>query len=181
MAFLILESPNGDRNYFTLREERTLLGRDEGNHIVIDSEYVSAFHAEFRLLPDGEMELMDRDSHNGTEVNGEKIKPSVTLDNGDRLQFGLAEGCFYKAIEQSDPSAGDGEDGLDRAFFPNSSDDGSEPTRIPGSSRGSMEELSGVVLSFEEFDYATNESPERVAHSLIKTARIVLPEEQSAN
>lgn len=180
MAFLILESPNGDRNYFTLREDRTLLGRDEGNHIVIDNEYVSSFHAEFRILPDGEMELADMDSHNGTEINDQHIVEPTVLKNGDILRFGLVQGCFYEAVE--DPEAESGEDGLDEAFLPDRSN--SEEAESVSSHRTSTDDLDGVVLSFEEFCYASDESPERVANAegkcLIITSRIDLAEEESA-
>tara|TARA_R110002096_G_scaffold104771_17_gene230760 strand:+ start:712 stop:1245 length:534 start_codon:yes stop_codon:yes gene_type:complete len=164
MAFLILESPSGERNYFTIREEKTSLGRDARNHIVIESEYVSAFHAEFRSLPDGTMEIVDLDSHNGTEVNDERIEEQVVLRNGDALGFGLVQGCFYEALET--PEAGDGDDGdsrLDEAFLPRANRADWEASETPVVMRGreSMEELSGVVLAFEEFDYATGNLQER--------------------
>lgn len=66
------------------------VGRNSKNQIIIDDATVSGFHAAFVLQSDGTLELADRDSSNGTYVNGVMLDPagrSVVRD-GDRLQFG---------------------------------------------------------------------------------------------
>lgn len=50
------------------------IGRAPENEIVLDDLLVSRRHAELRRLPDGDYELTDLGSHNGTYVNGRRIE-----------------------------------------------------------------------------------------------------------
>jgi ABC transport system ATP-binding/permease protein len=50
--------------------QRTRIGRDLQNDIVVDDPLVSRFHAELRARSDGRRELVDLGSRNGTFVNG---------------------------------------------------------------------------------------------------------------
>lgn len=63
------------------------LGRDEGNDVVLEDDFVSSDHA--RLLWNGRgWVLQDLNSTNGTYVNGKKVKKSAVVRPGDTLQFG---------------------------------------------------------------------------------------------
>lgn len=73
--------------FFTLTPGRLRLGRDPSNGIqLIDSE-VSRYHAEMFCGDQGQVEIVDLESSNGTIVNGERVS-RVTLKSGDRVQIG---------------------------------------------------------------------------------------------
>ncbi len=96
---------------FPLERESTTLGREPGNDIVIDAQWVSRRHCEIRKVADG-FEIADRGSHNGTSVNGVPIKERL-LRAGDRIGLGGASFLFVDG--ESEPS--DGLE-LDDAPFP---------------------------------------------------------------
>src|SRR3990172_7541281 len=88
---IALEGPlAGDT--FLLERELTTLGREVGNDIVIDAQWVSRQHCEIRRVADG-FELTDRGSHNGTRVNGVPVKERL-LQGGDRVELGGASFVF---------------------------------------------------------------------------------------
>lgn len=66
------------------------VGRNSQNAVMIDDPTVSSFHAAFVLQSDGTLTVADRDSSNGTYVNGVMLDPAgrTTVHNGDRVQFG---------------------------------------------------------------------------------------------
>jgi cell division ATPase FtsA len=65
------------------------VGRDKSNHLQINRERLSRFHAELELI-DNELQVVDLNSTNGTFLNDERISPNQkhTLSPGDRLRFG---------------------------------------------------------------------------------------------
>lgn len=69
------------------------IGRNVANAIQIDDPTVSNFHAAFVLRGGGTLELADRNSANGTSINGVTIGPGdrKIVRDGDRLQFGDVE------------------------------------------------------------------------------------------
>ncbi len=78
---------------FPLAGDHVRLGRNAANDIVIDNSWISSFHAEFRLSPDGMTEVRDLHSSNGTSVNGRRIE-SARLSPGDTVVFGQLEATF---------------------------------------------------------------------------------------
>lgn len=69
------------------------IGRNSANALIINDPSVSNFHAALRLSADGNLFLADRDSSNGTFVNGVALDPGgrCVVRNGDRLKFGDVE------------------------------------------------------------------------------------------
>lgn len=69
------------------------IGRNSANPIHINDLSVSNFHAAFVLRGDGSLELADRNSANGTLINGVQLEPAdrKIVRHGDRLQFGDVE------------------------------------------------------------------------------------------
>lgn len=63
------------------------IGRADDNDIVISHDGISAHHAVIYKNEDGTVTIEDRDSTNGTYVNGEKIT-SKRLKAGDRVTLG---------------------------------------------------------------------------------------------
>ena len=67
--------------------ERTRIGRDPQNDIVVDDTLVSRFHAELRARSDGRHELVDLGSRNGTFVNGRAVDRAI-LEELDLVSAG---------------------------------------------------------------------------------------------
>lgn len=69
------------------------IGRDSSCDITINSQRVSALHAEMTLLNSGDILLEDKGSLNGTFVQNQRIQPgkSVNIRRGDAVRFGNIE------------------------------------------------------------------------------------------
>ncbi len=63
------------------------IGSDPSNHLVLDDHYVSAFHCALERHPLGGLVLRDRQSRNGTYVNGTRVNESE-LEPGARIVVG---------------------------------------------------------------------------------------------
>lgn len=65
------------------------IGSSQACQIVLNNKHVSSLHAELTLLDDGHIILEDKNSLNGTFVNGKRIDPSreITIQRGDRVMF----------------------------------------------------------------------------------------------
>jgi len=89
---LVLVASGGNSSY-TLRRRSTRIGRSDDNDIALDSDRVSRYHAEI-VCENGEMVLVDKQSRNGVQVNGQRIKDSATLKSGDVIRIGRQEFTF---------------------------------------------------------------------------------------
>ncbi len=69
------------------------IGRNSANAIHLNDLSVSNFHAAFVLRNDGTLELADRNSANGTSINGVQLESAdrKIVRHGDRLQLGDVE------------------------------------------------------------------------------------------
>jgi hypothetical protein len=65
----------------------TSIGRSPTNSIVISDTFASSEHATISLK-EGRWWLEDRNSRNGTVLNGEPIKTSVIVTDGDIISIG---------------------------------------------------------------------------------------------
>src|SRR5947209_9105399 len=74
---------------YAILSSPTRVGRQADNDIVLDDRRVSRHHAEM-IDRGGRWMLRDRDSTNGTSVNGKVVKEAV-LQPGDRISFGGLE------------------------------------------------------------------------------------------
>ena len=72
---------------FPLTRVQTRIGNYRNNDIVLDHPTVSAYHVEITLCSDGRHEVVDRNTCNGTRVNGSLIR-TVVLRDGDQLMLG---------------------------------------------------------------------------------------------
>jgi pSer/pThr/pTyr-binding forkhead associated (FHA) protein len=66
------------------------IGRATGADFIVDAGLISRVHCRLTALADGELEIKDLESTNGTYVNGERIE-TARLAPGDRLQVGRVE------------------------------------------------------------------------------------------
>lgn len=87
-GYLVCEQPAKDADELrcALRPIVTL-GRAEGNTVVIKDDFASANHARI-VLDQGKWWLEDRESRNGTQLNGETILRRTILTDGDEIGIG---------------------------------------------------------------------------------------------
>jgi pSer/pThr/pTyr-binding forkhead associated (FHA) protein len=86
-ALLVVKRGPNAGSRFLLDQPVTTAGRHPDSDIFLDDVTVSRRHAEFRKLDDGEFEVVDVGSLNGTYVNREPVDSAV-LANGDEVQIG---------------------------------------------------------------------------------------------
>ena len=79
-----------ERNFRILPGAVRTVGRATGADFIVDAALVSRVHCRLTALPDGELEVRDLESTNGTFVNGHRVD-SARLSDGDRLQVGRLE------------------------------------------------------------------------------------------
>ena len=87
----VITLPNGQR--IALHEGHYLVGRNLECDIVISDPNVSRQHAEF-VCAAGEVAVRDKNSTNGTKVNGVAINGDQLLQHGDVISFGTAQVKF---------------------------------------------------------------------------------------
>jgi pSer/pThr/pTyr-binding forkhead associated (FHA) protein len=66
------------------------IGRAAGADFIVDAALVSRVHCRVTALADGQLELRDLESTNGTFVNGQRVE-TARLSSGDKLQVGRVE------------------------------------------------------------------------------------------
>ena len=87
MASLHVVRGHDNGRYFLLRGTLVSIGRDSGNQVQLRDSEVSRQHAKIFRIRNGEYELVDNSSSNGTHVNGTRIERHF-LRSGDRIQIG---------------------------------------------------------------------------------------------
>lgn len=92
------------------------IGRKEGLEIVVADETVSRNHAKLSV-EETQVFIDDLGSLHGTKVNGEEIKESRLLRNGDTIMIGLVLMSFI-APNESDISLVDKDDDSTKVFSP---------------------------------------------------------------
>lgn len=79
-----------ERTFRILTGAVRTIGRSTGADFIVDAALVSRVHCRLSALPDGELEVKDLDSTNGTYVNGGRVE-TARLASGDRLKVGRVE------------------------------------------------------------------------------------------
>lgn len=87
----VITLPNGQR--IALHEGHYVVGRNLECDIVISDPNVSRQHAEF-VCAAGDVVVRDKNSTNGTKVNGVAIHDDQLLQHGDVIGFGTAQVKF---------------------------------------------------------------------------------------
>jgi len=82
-----------DGQRIVLDQDLIMVGRQSDCQVMIDDHNVSRRHAEIRRTTAGWV-ITDRDSTNGTKVNGEKVVNGRLLVDGDVVAFGSAHARF---------------------------------------------------------------------------------------
>lgn len=87
-AVLIVIGKNSERAVLDLQGERTSIGRGPDNTVTLQDEKLSRHHCVIRRRPDGDLEVEDLKSLNGTRVNGKPIRRVTRLSIGDTVVLG---------------------------------------------------------------------------------------------
>ncbi|MFM8887683.1 MAG: FHA domain-containing protein [Chthoniobacterales bacterium] len=80
------------------------VGRLGDNDVHLDDGSVSGHHAELAVR-DGSAVLVDKDSTNGTFLNGEQVTGEVPLNEGDEIYFGSVRSVFMAPVAAPAPPA----------------------------------------------------------------------------
>ncbi|PCK08249.1 MAG: hypothetical protein COA42_10285, partial [Alteromonadaceae bacterium] len=86
LGFLIGKSPKFNQQSFPLPKTKVLIGRNANNDLHLDEVSVSAMHAELSY-ENGEWQLRDMGSINGTYVNGKRINAPTTIKSGYEIRI----------------------------------------------------------------------------------------------
>lgn len=79
-----------ERTFRVLPGSVKTIGRAAGADFIVDAALVSRVHCRLTVLANGQLEVRDLDSTNGTFVNGSRVE-AVRLASGDKLQVGRVE------------------------------------------------------------------------------------------
>jgi len=80
------------------------VGRKRGMELRLQSPSISSLHAEI-LLRDGKPYVSDKNSTNGTFVNGFRIEEETAIDDGDVVQFAnMCLRVYHRSNEGKEPS-----------------------------------------------------------------------------
>jgi pilus assembly protein CpaF len=88
MIKLTLTEKGGEPKLLTFDKDEITIGRVSGNDIVLAKGNVSKRHSRFTIRSDGQLEVADLKSTNGTYVNGRKISAPLLLSASDRIYVG---------------------------------------------------------------------------------------------
>ncbi|MGZ3457025.1 MAG: diguanylate cyclase [Archangium sp.] len=88
-----IHGPELGRKY-ALQENELTIGREEGNHIVVDVDNVSRKHARI-LRKQGRLFVQDLGSTNGTYLNDQEVTRETPLRSGDLIKVG---GSIFKFL-----------------------------------------------------------------------------------
>jgi hypothetical protein len=87
---------------FDLDIDEVTIGRDPSCHLSLDDGLISNVHAVLRRSGNGNIELRDAGSRNGTKLNGRRITEPTQLQHGDRIGVGTREVVFLNATESDE-------------------------------------------------------------------------------
>ncbi len=79
-----------------------LIGRGNDCDIVLPERQVSRYHVKI-LREDGSFLLEDLDSKNGTHLNGQQVKGTVPITDGDEIQIALAVKLLFVGSDATLP------------------------------------------------------------------------------
>lgn len=87
-AVVVLDGEMASHNWI-LEKEEMILGRDDSCDMVIPMRQVSRQHVIFRRVGDGEYEVEDLESKNGTWLNGNRFDGVRKINDGDEVHLAL--------------------------------------------------------------------------------------------
>ena len=101
-AYIIIHGPGHDGTRLQLREGITSFGRLPSNDVILLGDLVSRHHARITYF-EGRATLQDLGSHNGTFVNGIRVRNAIPINEGDLIELGTTVRFLVESI-QPEPS-----------------------------------------------------------------------------
>ena len=87
--------------------EKLVIGRGNDCEVILPERQISRYHAEI-LHETGKFFLHDLDSKNGTHLNGNQVKGTVPLNDGDEIQIALCVKLLFVGSDATVPLTTDG-------------------------------------------------------------------------
>ncbi|HMT20811.1 MAG TPA: FHA domain-containing protein [Promineifilum sp.] len=87
---------------WTLAKDETLIGRGNDSDIVLPERQVSRYHLKIHYR-EGRYLLEDLDSKNGTFLNGQQVKGTVSIQDGDEIQIALCVRLLFVGTDATVP------------------------------------------------------------------------------
>lgn len=107
MWLLTVRAPGAAPQEYTIDINRTTIGRDSKNDIILDDESASRNHASIHYDRNKDTLIIhDLESTNGTFVNGERLERPYRLRETDIVRIGAAVLRFKSKIENMDGVSG---------------------------------------------------------------------------
>jgi adenylate cyclase len=97
-AYLVYTTDTGAQQRFDLTKDKMTIGRKDDNDIVLMCPQISKLHATLETSDAGHL-IRDNNSVNGIHINGDEVKESKYLRNGDLIQLGSVVLEFHSEVE----------------------------------------------------------------------------------
>src|ERR1044071_1169162 len=104
-AYVLVIGHHDCRAFELPRVGELTIGRDVDADIAVDDRAVSRYHARL-IAAEGEVQVADLGSHNGTMVNGVRVDGSRVLANGDEITVGKLTLVVHLPRPPPGPAAG---------------------------------------------------------------------------
>ena len=88
-------------------QEKLVIGRGNDCEVILPERQISRYHAEI-LHETGKFFLHDLESKNGTHLNGNQVKGTVPLNDGDEIQIALCVKLLFVGSDATVPLTTDG-------------------------------------------------------------------------
>lgn len=103
---LIIQDENQPAQHWSMSKDSMVLGRGEECDIVLAERQVSRHH--IRIYKEGDLyQIQDLESKNGTWVNGQQLKGTRELQDGDEVHVALAVRIRFIGSGATSPLAAD--------------------------------------------------------------------------
>ncbi len=157
--YLQVRNREGKKQFVSLPEGSSILGRNDDAAIRLEDKTVSGLHATF-VVQNDQVQVIDLGSTNGVKVNGGKIR-SMMLKHGDRLRIGGFS--ITLCVPLSQRAAENGASAFGPSWFYD----------MPYWAVSAL--LHGIVLLLVGAYVITEARPEKKVHSFIMTKKYDVP------
>lgn len=97
---VVIERGSMEGSTYTISKDVTKIGRAQDCEIILPDSTISSHHCDI-ICKDDHLKIVDRDSFNGTKVNGHRVK-EIALYPNDQVQVGIITMVInYSIKEQS--------------------------------------------------------------------------------
>lgn len=86
---IIRDNNNEFEQHYAIETDSIVLGRGEETDVILNNRQISRQHIRIYRGPNQKFHIEDLDSKNGTWVNGQQLKGSRELSDGDEIQVAL--------------------------------------------------------------------------------------------